>query len=138
MRSGRARHGRRRSFIKTQAHPPFIAQGNGTFWIAARCQPVAGLTVYSETPSEIEISGNQLALNLLAGLDEQATGWTGTFQNGIGVDAGEHEAWRRREYSRRQSPLLQSAMTDAATASGNVLTFGICRRTSRPAWRSPI
>ena len=30
-------------FIRSQAHPPFIAQGNGTFLIKARCQPVAGL-----------------------------------------------------------------------------------------------
>ena len=110
-------------FIRSQAHPPFIAQGNGTFLIKARCQPVAGLTVYSENASAIEISGNQLSLNLLAGFDEQATGWTGTFQNGIGVDAGNLRLGGAGNIL-GANPLLQSAVTDAATASGNVLSFG--------------
>ena len=110
-------------FIRSQAHPPFIAQGNGTFVIKARCQPVAGLTVYSENASAIEISGNQLSLNLLAGFDEQATGWTGTFQNGIGVDAGNLRLGGAGNIL-GVNPLLQSAVTDAATASGNVLSFG--------------
>jgi hypothetical protein len=72
-------------FLRTQAHPPYTAQGDGTFWVAARCQPVPGLIVYSETPSSITIGGNQLSLNLLAGYDEQATGWTGTLDNGIAI-----------------------------------------------------
>jgi hypothetical protein len=110
-------------FLRSQAHPPFIAQGNGTFLIKARCQPVAGLTVYSENAAAIEISGNQLALNLLAGFDEQATGWTGTFQNGIGVDAGNLRLGGAGNIL-GVNPLLQSAATDAATASGNVLSFG--------------
>jgi hypothetical protein len=110
-------------FIRSQAHPPFIAQGNGTFLIKARCQPVAGLTVYSENASAIEISGNQLSLNLLAGFDERATGWTGTFQNGIGVDAGNLRLGGAGNIL-GVNPLLQSAVTDAATASGNVLSFG--------------
>jgi hypothetical protein len=110
-------------FIRSQAHPPFIAQGNGTFLIKARCQPVAGLTVYSENASAIEISGNQLSLNLLAGFDEQATGWTGTFQNGIGVDAGNLRLGGAGNIL-GDNPLLQSAVTDAATTSGNVLSFG--------------
>jgi hypothetical protein len=110
-------------FIRSQAHPPFIAQGNGTFLIKARCQPVAGLIVYSENASAIEISGNQLALNLLAGFDEKATGWTGTFQNGIGIDAGNLRLGGAGNIL-GAAPLLQSAVTDAATLSGNVLSFG--------------
>jgi hypothetical protein len=110
-------------FIRSQAHPPFIAQGNGTFLIKARCQPVAGLIVYSENASAIEISGNQLALNLLAGFDEKATGWTGRFQNGIGVDAGNLRLGGAGNIL-GVNPLLQSAVADAATASGNVLSFG--------------
>jgi hypothetical protein len=110
-------------FIRSQAHPPFIAQGNGTFLIKARCQPVAGLVVYSENASAIEISGNQLSLNLLAGFDEKATGWTGTFQNGIGVDA-ENLRLGGAGNILGVNPLLQSVVTDAATASGNVLSFG--------------
>jgi hypothetical protein len=109
-------------FIRSQAHPPFIAQGNGTFLIKARCQPVAGLVVYSENASAIEISGNQLSLNLLAGFDEKATGWTGTFQNGIGIDAGNIRLGGAGNIL-GVNPLLQSAVTDAATTSGNVLSF---------------
>jgi hypothetical protein len=109
-------------FIRSQAHPPFIAQGNGTFLIKARCQPVAGLVVYSENASAIEISGNQLALNLLAGFDEKATGWAGTFQNGIGVDAGNLRLGGAGNIL-GVNPLLQSAVAGAATSSGNVLNF---------------
>jgi hypothetical protein len=109
-------------FLRSQAHPPFIAQGNGTFLIKARCQPVAGLIVYSENAAAIEISGNQLSLNLLAGFDEKATGWAGTFQNGIGVDAGNLRLGGAGNIL-GVNPLLQSAVTNAATASGNVLSF---------------
>jgi hypothetical protein len=109
-------------FIKLQAHPPFVAQGNGTFLIKARCQPVAGLIVYSETAVSIEIAGNQLSLNLLAGYDEKATGWTGTFQNGIGVDAGNLRLGGAGNIL-TDNPLLQSASAAAATASGDVLSF---------------
>jgi hypothetical protein len=109
-------------FIRSQAHPPFIAQGNGTFLVKARCQPVAGLTVYSENASAIEIAGNQLSLNLLAGFDEQATGWTGSFGNGIGVAAGNLRLGGSGNIL-AANPLLQSAVTNAATASGNVLSF---------------
>ena len=109
-------------FIRSQAHPPFIAQGNGTFLVKARCQPVAGLTVYSENAAAVEISGNQLSLNLLAGFDEKATGWAGTFENGIGVDAGNLRLGGAGNIL-GANPLLQSAVTGAATASGNVLSF---------------
>jgi hypothetical protein len=109
-------------FIRSQAHPPFIAQGNGTFLIKARCQPVAGLVVYSENASAIEISGNQLSLNLLAGFDEKATGWTGTFDNGIGIDAGSLRLGGAGNIL-AVNPLLHSVPAGAATASGNVLSF---------------
>jgi hypothetical protein len=109
-------------FIRSQAHPPFIAQGNGTFLIKARCQPVAGLTVYSENASAIEIAGNQLSLNLLAGFDEKATGWTGSFQNGIGLDAGNLRLGGAGNIL-ADNPLLESVPAGAATASGNVLSF---------------
>jgi hypothetical protein len=110
-------------FLRSQAHPPFIAQGNGTFLIKARCQPVAGLIVYSENASAIEISGNQLSLNLLAGFDEKATGWSGTVQNGIGVDGSGDLRLGGAGNILADNPLLQSAVTGAATASGNVLSF---------------
>lgn len=114
-------------FIRTQAHPPFIAQGNGTFWIAARCQPIAGLTVYSEIPSEIVISGNQLSLNLLAGWDEKATNWQGTFDNGIGVSGppfgGGLADIRLGGASNilAESILLQSTTASASLAAGGTV-----------------
>ena len=110
--------------IRTQAHPPFIAQGNGTFWVKAVCQPAAGLVVYSENASDLVIAGNQLSLNLLKSYDEQATGWTGTFTNGIGVDTGLN-ALRTGSTGNilSASPFLESLTTNAATASGNVLHF---------------
>jgi Putative phage tail protein len=110
-------------FIRSQAHPPFIAQGNGTFLIKARCQPVAGLTVYSENAAAIAISGNQLSLNLLAGFDEKATGWTGSFDNGVGVDGSGDLRLGGAGNILAANPLLQSAATSTATASGNVLSF---------------
>jgi len=98
-------------FIRTQAHPPFIAPGNGTFWVAARCQPAPGLIVYSETPVSLAISGNQLALNYSVSFDEQAANWPGIFDPGViraGVDL---------EY------LLQLNATNVvAVSSGNTLT----------------
>ena len=65
--------------LGTVAHPPFPTRGDGTFWIAAVAQPTAGLTVYSENPVSLAIAGNLLTSNILISVDEQATGWTGTF-----------------------------------------------------------
>ncbi len=71
-------------FMRTQAHPPFIAPGSGTYWIAARCQPVAGgPIVYSETPVSIEITGNQLSLTYSESFDEFATGFSGSLDYGL-------------------------------------------------------
>jgi Putative phage tail protein len=108
--------------IRTLAHPPFIAQGNGTFWISARCQPVAGLIVYSESPSDIVISGNQLSLNLLESWDEKATNWTGTFQNGIGVDTSTNDLRLGGSGNiLTDNPLLTSGTTSSSTAAGNAV-----------------
>ena len=71
--------------VAVQAHPPFRARGNGTFWIAARCQPIAGLTVYSATPISITIAGNVLTSNVVLSYDEQANGWPGTLGSGISI-----------------------------------------------------
>jgi hypothetical protein len=109
-------------FLKTQAHPPYTAQGNGTFLIKARCQPIAGLTVYSESAAEITIAGNQLALNLLASWDEKATGWSGAFDNGIGVDSGNLRLGGAGNIL-ADNPLLESLVTSAATVSGSALSF---------------
>jgi hypothetical protein len=106
------------AFIRDYAHPPFIAQGNGTFLVKAWCQPVAGLVVYSEEAAEIEIAGNQLSLNLLASWDERATGWSGTFQNGLGTDNNGNLRLGGAGNILADNPLLVSAPTCAASAAG--------------------
>jgi hypothetical protein len=60
------------------AHPPFAVPGNGTYWVAAVTQPVAGLTVYSQQWTEIVIGTAVLNVNAVAVWDEAATGWKGT------------------------------------------------------------
>ncbi|MCE9561881.1 MAG: phage tail protein [Planctomycetes bacterium] len=59
------------------AHPPFNAQGDGTYWVAAYSQPAAGIQVYSNW-TQIAVSGAQIVSNVIATYDEAATGWTGT------------------------------------------------------------
>lgn len=71
-------------FMRIEAHPPFIAPGNGTYWISARCQPVAGgPAVYSETPVSIVISGNQLSLTYAQTFNEAGTGFSGSLDYGL-------------------------------------------------------
>lgn len=67
------------------AHPPLVAFGDATYWITAYCQPVAGLLVYSETPTSITIAGSMLTENVVETVNFAAEGWTGTF-NGIGKE----------------------------------------------------
>lgn len=59
------------------AHPPFVTYGDGTYWVAGVTTPIAGLTVYSETPTSIVVSGSILETNVVATWDEAATGWPG-------------------------------------------------------------
>jgi hypothetical protein len=81
--------------ITAQAHSPFIARGNATFWVAARCNPIAGLTVYSAYPASVTTTTNALGYNVVAIVDEQALGWPGSFQNGIGVQGVGSNAYAR-------------------------------------------
>lgn len=67
--------------LAIQAHPPFVAFGDGTYWIEAFCQPVAALLVYSETPTSITIAGSMLTQNVVETLNFQTLGWTGTFSD---------------------------------------------------------
>lgn len=69
----------------TLAHPPFVAHGDDTFWVAAVTTPAAGLTIYSATPLSVAIQGALLSQNIVRTYDEQATGWTGIFGNGVGT-----------------------------------------------------
>lgn len=66
------------------AHPPFAVFGDGSYWIAGVTTPLPGLTIYS-APSEVIVTGSLLTQNIIAQWDEQATGWTGTFTGGAGI-----------------------------------------------------
>ena len=69
--------------LGTVAHPPFATPGDGTYWIAATSQPIAGLTVYSETPQSVTIAGSLLTTNIIASFNEASGGWTGTLTNAV-------------------------------------------------------
>lgn len=70
------------------AHPPFAAQGNGTYWVAAYSQPMPGLQVYSNDPQDIVISGAQIVQNVIASWDEAASGWSGALSGYVTVRGG--------------------------------------------------
>lgn len=74
--------------LGTVAHPPFATRGDGTFWVAAVSQPITGLTVYSDIPSDVVIAGNLLTSNILESWDEPATGWGGTFAGDASINGG--------------------------------------------------
>ena len=59
------------------AQPRFKIAGNGTYWIAAKAQPLPGITIYSAVPSSIAIAGAILVRNVVATLHEHADGWDG-------------------------------------------------------------
>lgn len=70
--------------LGTVAHPPFATQGNDTYWVSAAAAPIAGLTVFSEAPASIVISGAVLTQNVIAVWDEKATSWSGIFTGTAG------------------------------------------------------
>jgi hypothetical protein len=72
-------------FIAAQAHPPFVAFGPGTYWISPRATPASGVTVYSDAPQSITISGSMIVENLLETDNEQTANWPGTMGTGISV-----------------------------------------------------
>jgi hypothetical protein len=72
--------------LGTVAHPPFVVPGLGTYWVSAVSQPAAGLIVYSEVPQSVTIAGAMLVQNVVAIWDEKATGWSGSFTGGSGID----------------------------------------------------
>lgn len=99
--------------MRTQAHPPYIAQGNGTYWVAARVTPTPGLTVYSATPQSFTIAGNQLLSNIVDTFDEQAAGWTGTIDPGLGTTGSGATEFLR----------FGVTLVTTATSSTTTLTF---------------
>lgn len=71
--------------VTTQAHPPFIAVGDDTYWVSAVSTPTSGITVYSASPAALAISGSLLTTNVVRFYDEQASGWTGALTQGLGI-----------------------------------------------------
>lgn len=69
------------------AHPPFRVPGNGTYWVAAVSQPVAGLMVTSEVWQDVTIAGAILTQNVMLDIDLKADGWPGVFTGGAGLDS---------------------------------------------------
>lgn len=74
--------------LGTVAHPPFRVPGDGTYWVAAVSQPVAGLTVYSEVWQNVAISGAIITQNIIKSVDLKALNWPGIFTGGAGIDGG--------------------------------------------------
>lgn len=70
------------------AQPGYPLPGDGDFWVAARAIGANGASIYSYTPTHIAISGAILTRNIIATIDEVATGWTGTASGGAVVAGG--------------------------------------------------
>jgi len=87
--------------LATVAHPPWVAPGDGTYWVAAVSQPASGLKVYSEEWVDVAISGAVITQNVVLTYDLKANSWPGTFTGGAGVD---------------------SALNAIRTGGGNILT----------------
>lgn len=63
------------------AHPPFVAFGEGNYWLEATISPLVGVDVVSAAATEITIAGNMLVANLLIEKDEQLLDWPGSTSN---------------------------------------------------------
>lgn len=70
------------------AHPHVPAFGDATYWIKGVCQPIPGLTIYSDQATELGINGSVIPGNILARYDEGPTGssWTGTLAGNVEID----------------------------------------------------
>lgn len=79
--------------VAVQAHPPFIAFGDDTYWISAKTVPASGVLVYSSTPQSIAIAGALLSQNIVRTRDEKADGWNGSFTNGAGTQGSKPNAF---------------------------------------------
>lgn len=63
----------------------FPAAGDGTYWVSAHYQTDQGLDVYSGNPPDIVVVNAALVKNVIATVDEEATGWSGTVSGGAQV-----------------------------------------------------
>lgn len=64
----------------------FVAQGDGMYWVAGVYQN-GQTTIYSATPSAVEISGASLQNNVIATIDESAD-WSGTLSGAATISNG--------------------------------------------------
>jgi hypothetical protein len=64
--------------VGDQAHPPFIAFGEGTYWIVGYYVAPSGVVTFSTNPASISIVGNMLVENIILTSDQQANDWLGT------------------------------------------------------------
>ncbi len=60
--------------------PSYIPTGDGHYWVSPTYNGV-----YAENPTDIIVVGTTLASNVLAVIDEKATGWQGSHTDTIGV-----------------------------------------------------
>lgn len=75
-------------FLARVAQAPYNLPGDGTYWIAAYSNPIAGIEVYSLDPSDIIVSGTQLVSNVFATFDEASLGWPGTITGSLSISGG--------------------------------------------------
>lgn len=61
-------------FVGLFAHPHIPAIGDDDYWIKAVAEPVAGRKVYSDTATELNVTGSILGINLIASYDEGPAG----------------------------------------------------------------
>ena len=71
--------------VRSQAHPPFVVPGPGTYWIAAKMTPATGLTIYSTSWASIAISANQLGGTVINSYNEQLNTFPGVLQSGLSI-----------------------------------------------------
>lgn len=69
--------------------PTYNVMSNDTYWVAASYQSIfddtAPIMSYSQTPSEIIVTGARIVQNVVATWDEQAIGWTGNKTIGLQI-----------------------------------------------------
>jgi len=66
----------------------FPAVGDGTYWVAAHYRSPRGVDAYSLAPQSLVIAGAVLVRNVVATVDEAATGWSGTCGGGAILHEG--------------------------------------------------
>lgn len=76
-------------FLARTTAVSFTTAGNGNYWVAAHFRNPNGFDVYSDSPTNVLVSGSMLVLNNVTTWDEVATGWSGTLGGGAAVASSE-------------------------------------------------